>query len=450
MRRPDRGPDALEAVVKRLLPVAATALVIAAVATALFTGALTSPAADAGTKGTLRLHAMSGGRVSVLLTGHAAPGRVDFVLDDRRLRRTPRRAVTVAIPRRLGQGTKVIWRRLEARRAGSHRLLARARFAMATATSRRAPTLLLLEAPAAGSTTATVRLGFSASTATTSCSLDGSSFGPCSNPASYSGLPPGPHTVTIRAENGHGRSSIGVRWTTTTVPSIAAPLPAGQPGGTLPADPEASGRKLVFEDDFNGTTLNTANWSPYNSAGNAGNGLRRPSAFSLDGAGHLVITANMVNGQIVSGGMSNRLNQTYGLFEFRVRTDPDPTGTMSGVVLTWPQSGRWPEDGENDIYETGVAVNTRWPFSSFVHYTSRNRQYSFRHEADGAQWHTLAMDWTADAIKIYRDGVLVWTLGDKAAIPDVAHHLCIQLDAKATRTLTTPVRMYVDEVRIYQ
>jgi beta-glucanase (GH16 family) len=233
------------------------------------------------------------------------------------------------------------------------------------------------------------------------------------------------------ADKGHGRSSIGVRWTTTTVPSVA-------------------GRKLVFEDDFNGTTLNTAGWSPYKSAGNAGNGLRRPSAFSLDGDGHLVITARMINGRIVSGGMSNRLNQTYGLFEFRVRTDPDPTGTMSGVVLTWPQSGRWPKDGEEDIYETGDAVNTRWPFSSFVHYTSRNRQYSFHHHADGAQWHTMAMDWTADAIKIYRDGVLVWTIHDKAAIPDVAHHLCIQLDAKATRTLTTPVRMYIDDVRIYR
>ena len=311
---------------------------------------------------------------------------------------------------------------------------------MATSTSRRAPTLLLLDAPAASSTTTTARFRFSASTATTSCSLDGSFYRPCSNPASYSELSPGAHTVTIRSRNGHGRSSISVTWTT---------LPA-DPIPPVPRPPGPSGRNLVFEDDFNGTTLNTANWSPYTSAGNAGNGLRRPSALSLDGDGHLVITADMLNGQIVSGGTSNRLNYTYGLFEFRVRTDPDPTGTMSGVVLTWPQSERWPEDGENDIYETNAAVNTRWPFFSFVHYSSRNQQYSFRHDADGAQWHAMAMDWTADAIKVYRDGVLVWTLEDTAAIPDVAHHLCIQLDARATRTLTTPVRMYVDEVRIYQ
>jgi hypothetical protein len=441
MSTPDRERGMLETLANRLLPAAAIALVIAA---------LISPAAGDATTGTLRLHAVSGGRVNVLMR-HAAPGRIEFVIDGRRLLLTRRPAVTVAIPRRLGRReTNARWRRLVARRAGSRRVLAQARFAMATSTSRRAPTLLLLEAPAASSTTPTARLRFSASTGTTSCSLDGSSFRRCSNPASFSKLSPGAHTVTIRAKNRYGRSSIRVRWTTTAVP-------ADQPGGPLVGDPllsapflPAAGRKLLFEDGFNGTTLNTGDWRPYDSAGHGGNGLRRPSALSLDGAGHLVITADMINGQIVSGGMSNSLNRTYGLYEFRVRTDPDPTAIMSGVVLTWPQSERWPEDGENDIYETGQAVNTRWPFFSFIHYTSSNKQYQFLHNADGAQWHTMAMDWTADAIKIYRDGVLVWTLEDKAAIPDVAHHLTIQLDAKATRTLTTPVRMYIDEVRIYQ
>src|SRR5258706_10280388 len=134
--------------------------------------------------------------------------------------------------------------------------------------------------------------------------------------------------------------------TVLVIAALVSPAPDAGTKGTLPADPGASGRKLVFADDFNGTRLNTASWSPYNSAGNAGHGLRRRSALSLDGHGHLVITAHMINGRIVSGGMSNRLNQTYGLFEFRVRTDPDTTGIMSGMVLTWPQSGRWAKDGE--------------------------------------------------------------------------------------------------------
>jgi hypothetical protein len=437
MRAPDRPPGAREALVKRLPSVAAIALVVSA---------LLSPAADAASTG-LRLRAVSGGRVSVRLTGPVPAGRVDIVLDGRRLRRTRRHAVVLTLPRNVStHDGKVRWRWIEVHAAGSRRLLAQRRFALAARTSRRAPTLVVLDAPAASSAATTARLRFSASDGRTSCSLDGGSSRPCSSPTSYRGLSPGAHNVTIRAQAHHGRSSISVEWTTTGTSPIVSP-----PAYPLPSTPlPAVGRKLVFEDDFDGTTLDTASWNPYNSTGNAGNGLRRPSALSLDGDGHLVITADMADGQIVSGGMSNKLNLTYGVFEFRVRTDPDPAGTMSGVVLTWPQSGRWPEDGENDVYETNAAVNTRWPFYSFVHYTSSNKQYYFRHDADGAQWHTMLMDWSADAIKIYRDGVLVWTLGDSAAIPDVAHHLCIQLDARATRTLTTPVRMYVDYVRVYQ
>jgi beta-glucanase (GH16 family) len=211
-----------------------------------------------------------------------------------------------------------------------------------------------------------------------------------------------------------------------------------------------NGRTLVFADNFDGNQLDTRRWAPYFSAGHLGNGLRRPSAFSLDGHGRLVVTARMSGGQIVSGGMAARKSQTYGRFEFRVRTVVDPTGTMSGVVLTWPQSGRWPIDGENDIYETGSAAGTRRPFHSYVHFGAGNQQYAYRHAADAAAWHTMAMDWSPNAIRIYRDHRLVWTVNDRRAIPDVPHHLTIQLDAKADRKLTRPVRMFVDWVRIYR
>jgi beta-glucanase (GH16 family) len=207
---------------------------------------------------------------------------------------------------------------------------------------------------------------------------------------------------------------------------------------------------LVFEDNFDGTKLDTGKWTPYHSPGNGDNGLRRPSAFSLDGRGSLVVTARMVGGRIVSGGMASRRIFRYGRFEVRARTEPDPTGTMSGVVLTWPESGNWPADGENDIYETGTAVNSRSPFHSFVHYGQDNQQYEFTQNADGAQWHTVVMDWRRTAIKIYRDGRFVGQVTNKAAIPDVQHFVAVQLDAMTSRRLTRPVRMYVDYVRVYR
>jgi beta-glucanase (GH16 family) len=217
-----------------------------------------------------------------------------------------------------------------------------------------------------------------------------------------------------------------------------------------PAASAATQRTLVWEDDFDGTQVDPTAWTLYDGRGNGGNGLRRPSALRLDGNGRLVVTARMVDGVIVSGGMATRRHYTYGRFKFRVRTEPDPTGTTSGVVLTWPRSDNWPADGENDVYETGHAVDSRSPFHSFVHYGATNEQYWFTHRADGARWHTMVMDWRRRAIKIYRDGKLVWTLTDAAAIPDVAHRLAIQLDPMVKRTLARPVRMYVDYVRIYR
>ena len=172
---------------------------------------------------------------------------------------------------------------------------------------------------------------------------------------------------------------------------------------------------LIFQDDFNDSTLNHSAWSPYTSLGQEGNGLRRPEAFSLRD-GNLVVTAAMIDGNLVSGGMAQNINQTFGKFEFRVRVEKDSSDAMSAVVLTWPQSERWPMDGENDIYETGTDGD-RHAFYTNIHYgTSANTQHSFVHEADASNWQIMSMEWTADYIKIFRDSSLVWTLTDKGQL----------------------------------
>jgi hypothetical protein len=61
----------------------------------------------------------------------------------------------------------------------------------------------------------------------------------------------------------------------------------------------------------------------------------------------------------------------------------------------------------------------------------------------------MAMEWEPSAIRIYRDGALVWTLTDANAIPDVAHHMAIQLDA-FKQSMSGTVRMQVDWIKIYK
>ncbi len=155
----------------------------------------------------------------------------------------------------------------------------------------------------------------------------------------------------------------------------------------------------------------------------------------------------MINGVLNSGGVSHRAGYTYGRFEFRVRTDRDPSMATSGIVLTWPQNGGWPINGENDIYETGNDPD-RTPFYSFVHFGATNEQVFTTHALDGSQWQDMAMEWDAKAIRMYRNGELVSTLADPAAIPDVAHRLGVQLDA-GKAGMSGVVRQYVDYFRVY-
>lgn len=205
--------------------------------------------------------------------------------------------------------------------------------------------------------------------------------------------------------------------------------------------------RLASLDDFDGPEVDTDTWYLYDSEGNAGYGLRRPSAIATRN-GRLVITARMEGDALVSGGMAHNLAQTYGRWEFRVRTDPDPSAATSGVVLTWPASGNWPVDGENDIYETETSP-TRFPFSTFIHYGEDNDQEHLVHAADATQWHDMAMEWTPDAIVIFRDGQRVGSITNPDAIPHVPHHLTVQLDAWSDR-MGDPVTMEVEWVRVYR
>jgi hypothetical protein len=207
---------------------------------------------------------------------------------------------------------------------------------------------------------------------------------------------------------------------------------------------------LVFEENFDSTAVDTKNWWPYTTSGHNNNGLRRPEALTV-ADGILTVTAQMKDETLISGAMSHRKNYTYGKFEFRVKADADPSGATSAVVLTWPQSEKWPDDGENDIFETHSSLNPNRTFfeTNILSGLPQNKWSKGRYTLDATQWHVVTMMWKADAIRIYIDDKLRWKLTDPDAIVDKPHHLCIQLDAFQP-TMTGVSRMYVDWVKIYQ
>lgn len=245
--------------------------------------------------------------------------------------------------------------------------------------------------------------------------------------------------------------------------------------------------QLDFEENFDGNTLDSEVWNTYNGTGHNSNGLRHPSAFTVED-GNLVVTARMcdiVNGKaviggqeyniatgsktspdgkkiLVSGGMAHRKEYGSGTkFEFRVRCEKDASNSMSAVVLTWPKSGsdRNARCEESDIYETGSSTGTnRDVVSSFFHYglhpdvnKGKVTQITKKYEIDATEWHTMGFEWYTDKIYVFLDGKKVWTILDTEVVPVYDHHLCIQLDAFGLQLsdANPTVKMYVDWVKIY-
>lgn len=227
--------------------------------------------------------------------------------------------------------------------------------------------------------------------------------------------------------------------------SVVAPAQSGaQDVGCVPK------WQLAFEDDFAGVAVDESDWNLYDSPGHAGNGLRRPSAFSVADGLLTITAANDESGQVVSGGMSNTTSRTYGRYEARVRTDADPTLTMSGVVLTWPIDQGGVDGGYTEInmYETGWSKRT--PLDFWVHYDVPNKpdRPNFTAPIDATQWHDVAMEWTESEVAFYIDGSFVGRTERPETIPRADHRMTVQLDAFGD-SIEGPVQMEVDWVRIY-
>lgn len=220
--------------------------------------------------------------------------------------------------------------------------------------------------------------------------------------------------------------------------------------------------ELDFEDDFEGsgpmTGYNTDFWGLTNSAGHNNIGLRRAETVTREN-GVLVCGTYRdpaYDDEILSSHMYHKKEYLHGRFEFKVRIEEDPYECVGGVILTWPNhtDGAWPRDGELDIYET--FGTTPGPLT-FVHYGTsdgnggwNDNQVSLRHPVPRTEWTVMAMEWTADALRLYRNGRLVWTLTDSQYIPKVAHYFVIQ-SGPNNQDLPSGkrVNLYVDWVRIY-
>lgn len=180
---------------------------------------------------------------------------------------------------------------------------------------------------------------------------------------------------------------------------------------------------LVWSDEFDGTALNSANWTPETGGGGWGNNEQQ--TYTSDSANLRVDSGNLVLQAAKTGtswtsarikSQDKRLFQ-YGKIEFRAKL---PTG-----VGPWPaawllgnniSTAGWPACGEIDVMEwrggfNGVANGDANTVGHALHSSSRNGSSPVEPPSRSAvvnpssAFHTYAVVWTANNLVFSVDGV---------------------------------------------
>jgi beta-glucanase (GH16 family) len=230
------------------------------------------------------------------------------------------------------------------------------------------------------------------------------------------------------------------------------PVPVGVPGDWT----------LKFDSEFNGTSLNTAEWS----TGWHGSGITGPANNAEDdcydpaqvseGGGALSLTVvqqseNCGDTEPYATGMVSTMGKfsfTYGFIEARVWLPgvPGNPGEVANWPAVWAVGQNWPEDGEIDIAEGLGSVCAHF-------HDAANPDGIGAGGGSGCPggnytngWHTFAADWEPGGITFYYDGVDIG--GVTSGVTSAP--MFVILDNAAQYPARVPATMKVAYVRVWQ
>jgi beta-glucanase (GH16 family) len=249
--------------------------------------------------------------------------------------------------------------------------------------------------------------------------------------------------------------------------------------------------QLVWEDDFNGSSLNQSKWvhdigtgSQYGMWG-WGNGelqYYQPQNTTLNNGIAKIEVKEEPNGIIDSWSATSYFSSskitTKGLFNFRYGKVEARIKTIDGqgfwpAFWMLPSNGSWPCDGEIDIMEqwgndyltnstSGAAHLGTCPYSQSTHFYETSSSYiSSGSYAD--DFHTYSVIWKEDTITWYVDETELfslnpssyWSIPSQSAWPFNANEWYLMINLAITQAgpnsnTVFPNQMEIDYVRVYQ
>ena len=211
---------------------------------------------------------------------------------------------------------------------------------------------------------------------------------------------------------------------------------------------------LTFDDEFNGTRLNTTKWAPCwfpgsyaatsDSCGSKNSVTTHKSLVSVaNGALTLTVTSSSQGALIATnpvGGASRGFELRYGVVEARIWFPGNGSACLDWPGW-WTDGQNWPADGEHDIAEVLDGQMT-------VNYHSSSRKYNVGavpgYWCDG--YHVYTLDREPGRAYVYYDGALVklYTTDDGGAL----HYLILNIGSGGVAGY--PAKMRVDYVRAWR
>ena len=244
----------------------------------------------------------------------------------------------------------------------------------------------------------------------------------------------------------------------------------------------ASGRKLIWEDNFDGNSLDYSKWGIEVNAFGGGNSELQIFTDRKENVrvsnGTLILEAQRDNANIMgtkreysSGRVrtKNRGDWKYGRIEVRAKL-PSGAGLWPAIWMlpTEDKYGGWAKSGEIDIMEfrgqnTNEVLGTLHYGDAWPKNASSGDAYKLPSGNFTDDFHTFAIDWQEGKIEWYIDGKLVqtqtkWsTTGGPFPAPfDQKFHLLLNLSigggfvGPVGANTKFPAQYLIDYVRIYQ
>lgn len=216
---------------------------------------------------------------------------------------------------------------------------------------------------------------------------------------------------------------------------------AASSGEAMPSG-DLDGFKQVFKDDFN-TNVSTGNFpgSAYQSTWETyPDGIpdtfkvatQYPSKVLSVGGSNLTWNFHYSGGKplvatavpkVMGPNASPYSAFAYGRYSVRVRSS-NPTPGYMPVFLLWPDSGKWPDDGEID-YPGGDISSTI--YASLIRAANPREGDHVATQFTWTSWHTMTIDWRPGIVTFFFDGQVIGSFTTK--VPHKPMHWVLQVDS---------------------